>query len=264
LILEFKRVIGNRRSIRYYQPWRPVEREKIQTMLEAARLASRAVNASFFKAIVVYRDQLSEAERDTLKLATTTAQLDLAPVWIFWYGDMKCIENTNKGATLKQLIDAGALNPSHGWSYQFVENVVYAQLLGPLSENREALLPLVVEEASLAMCQALLCAVDEGLGTQLTGFNAEAAKKILDIPDHLFPLVIQLVGYSAESPEAGGQRPREPFEVDFFEMKYGKPFKREPEVVKRLEDAGMIQGPAPLPWRKEEVRALSRMFGLPE
>ena len=53
--MEFKEVIGSRRSIRYYAPWRPVEREKIQTILEAARLASRAVNADWAKAIVVMR-----------------------------------------------------------------------------------------------------------------------------------------------------------------------------------------------------------------
>lgn len=75
---------------------------------------------------------------------------------------------------------------------------------------------------------------------------------------------MQLVGYPAESSEAGGQRPREPFEEDFFQMRYGEPFPRDPAVVRALEDAGMIQTPAPLPWRKEEVRALSRMFGLPE
>ena len=45
--MEFKEVIGRRRSIRYFVPYRPVEPEKIQTILEAARLASCAVNATF-------------------------------------------------------------------------------------------------------------------------------------------------------------------------------------------------------------------------
>ena len=35
-IMEFKQVIGRRRSIRHFLPWKPVEREKIQVMLEAA------------------------------------------------------------------------------------------------------------------------------------------------------------------------------------------------------------------------------------
>ncbi len=36
--MEFKHVVGNRRSIRYYLPYRPVEKSKIQTILQAARL----------------------------------------------------------------------------------------------------------------------------------------------------------------------------------------------------------------------------------
>ena len=262
--MEFKRLVGSRRSVRYFQPWRPVERAKIQTILEAARLASRAVNAAFAKAIVVHRDELSEEDRNSLKTPTTTAQLDLAPVWILWYADLGCVRKTNQGQTLRQLIDAGALNPSHGWSHKYVEDVIWAQVLNPISQAPEVLAPFVVGEACLAVCQALLCAVDEGLGTQLTAFTADPAKKLFNVPDEWVPIFAQLVGYSAESPEAGGQRPREPFEEDFFEGSYGKPFKRDTEVVQALEEAGMIQAPAPLPWRKQEVRALSRMFGLPE
>jgi hypothetical protein len=35
-------------------------------------------------------------------------------------------------------------------------------------------------------------------------------------------------------------------------------------VTEQLKAAKMIQAPAPLPWRKEEIKALARMFGLPE
>src|SRR3972149_1034317 len=141
--MEFKKVIGTRRSIRFYQPWRPVERAKIQAILEAARLASRGVDAAFAKAIVGYRDKLSAPGRDSPKMPTTTAQLDLAPVWILWYGDLSAIERTNRGQTLKQLIDVGALNPTHGWSYKYVENVIWAQVLKPITESPQFLVPLV-------------------------------------------------------------------------------------------------------------------------
>ncbi len=57
--MECKEVIGRRRSMRYFVPYCPVEWEKIQTILEAARLASRAVNATFLRAIVVQRDDLA-------------------------------------------------------------------------------------------------------------------------------------------------------------------------------------------------------------
>ena len=49
--MDFKEVVGRRRSIRYFLPWRPVERLKVQTILEAARLASRAGNADFARAV---------------------------------------------------------------------------------------------------------------------------------------------------------------------------------------------------------------------
>ena len=262
--MEFKEVVGRRRSIRYYQPWRPVEREKIQTVLEAARLSSRAVNASFFKAIVVYRDRLSAEERQSLQTPTTTAQLDMAPVYIFWYADLEAVAKAVERGTLKQLVDVGALNPSHGWSHAYVDNVVYPQVLQPIAENPQ-LLPLVCAvEATLPLGQALLCAFDEGLGASLSAFNTEAAKKLFNIPDTLVPIWMMFLGYPAESPEAGGQRPREPFEEVFHEGKYGMPFQRDAQVVERLKALKMIQDPAPLPWRKEEVRALSRMFGLPE
>jgi hypothetical protein len=35
-------------------------------------------------------------------------------------------------------------------------------------------------------------------------------------------------------------------------------------VTEYLKREGMIQRPGPLPWRQQEVRMLSRMFGLPE
>ena len=38
--MDFKEVIGYRRSIRYFDPDREVEREKIQKILEAMRIAA--------------------------------------------------------------------------------------------------------------------------------------------------------------------------------------------------------------------------------
>jgi len=263
--MEFKEVVGRRRSIRFYQPWRPVEKEKIQTILEAARLASRAVNADFAKAIVLYRDQLSKEDLDSLKTPTTNVQLDTAPVCIVWFADLGAVPRLVQagGPTLKQLVDVGALPPTHGWSHAYVESVIVPQVLSPIVQNASALVMLTAAEAALAVCTALYAAVDEGLGTLLTALNAEAVKRITNHPDDWMLLYGQLVGYPAESWDGGGQRPREPFEQDFFEMRYGNPFPRDPQVVDKLKQAKMIQDPAPLPWRRDEIRYLAQMFGLP-
>ena len=78
------------------------------------------------------------------------------------------------------------------------------------------------------------------------------------------PLYVMNVGYPLESREAGGQRPRPPFEELYFEGKVGQPFPRDPKVVAELEQEKMFTAPAPLPGRKQEVRNLSRKLGLPE
>ena len=48
--MELREVIGNRRSIRYLDPGKPVELDKIQRMLEAARRASHFGNNNAVRA----------------------------------------------------------------------------------------------------------------------------------------------------------------------------------------------------------------------
>ncbi|GIX45959.1 MAG: nitroreductase [Candidatus Tectimicrobiota bacterium] len=261
--MELKEVIGRRRSIRYFLPYRPVERDKIQAILEAARLASCAVNATFLRAIVVQRDELAPEVLEALKTPVSALTLDLAPVHIYFYGDLHALQRS-RGQTLKELIDVGALNATHGWSYKFVDEVVWAQILEPLTRDPVRLVAAVAVDCGIAICQALLTAFDEGLGACLSAFEPRRAKEAFGVPDHWMPLYAMLVGYPAESWEAGGQRPRPPFAELYFEGRYGQPFHRDPAVVERLKAARMLQAPAPLPWRREEVKMLARAFGLPE
>ena len=86
--MEFKEVVGRRRSIRFFEPDRPVEREKIQTILEAGRLASCAVNAHWLRAIVIERDKLPKEKLDQLKTPVAALTLDLAPLHIYFFCDL--------------------------------------------------------------------------------------------------------------------------------------------------------------------------------
>lgn len=261
--MEFKEVIGRRRSIRYFVPYRPVEREKIQTILEAARLASCAVNATFLRAIVVQREALDPEVLEALKTPVSALNLELAPVHIYFYGDLHALQRS-RGQTLKELIDVGALNPSHGWSHKFVDEVVWAQILEPMTREPLTLVGAVAADCGVAICQALLTAFDEGLGACLSAFEPKRAKEAFGVPEHWMPIYAMLVGYAAESWEAGGQRPRPPFGELYFEGRYGTPFRRDPQVVDKLKATRMLQDPAPLPWRQEEIKTLARAFGLPE
>ena len=72
-----------------------------------------------------------------------------------------------------------------------------------------------------------------------------------------------LVGYPAESWEAGGQRPRPPFEELYYEGDINTPFRRDEGVVEKLKAAGMITRPAPLPERRQEIMQLAERLNLP-
>jgi nitroreductase len=85
--MEFKQVLGVRRSIRYFDPDRPVEREKIQKILEAMRIASCAVNAHWLRAVVVNRADIPPATLEALKTPVAGAVQELAPVHIYCYLD---------------------------------------------------------------------------------------------------------------------------------------------------------------------------------
>lgn len=260
--MELKEVLGSRRSIRYFDAERPVEREKVQKILEAMRIASCAVNAHWLRAVVVNRHDIPAETMEALKTPVSGLVQEMAPVHIYCYCDTGIV-NRIKGERLKQLVDAGALNPSHGWSHQFVDEVVYPQILEPMTKGPGY--PIAAAfDCGGAGTQGLLVAVEEGLGVCWTAFVAEPAKELLGIPDDWIPLYVLNVGYPLESPDAGGQRPRPDFETLYFEGNANTPFRRDPAVVAELEAAHMLQAPAPLPGRKEEVRRLSRELGLPE
>jgi nitroreductase len=260
--MELRGVLGSRRSIRFFDPDRPVERAKVQRVLEAMRIASCAVNAHWLRAIVVNRADIPGETLEALKTPVAGLVQELAPVHVYCYLDSGVVTRV-KGARLKQLVDVGALNPTHGWSHRFVDEFVYPQILEPMTKGPGYLVSAAFDCGG-AGTQGLLVAVDEGLGACWTAFNPEPAKRLLAVPDDWVPLYCLNLGYPLESPDAGGQRPRPDFEELYFEGRFGRPFARDAAVVRQLEQTGMIQPAAPRPGRREEVRELARRLGLPE
>ncbi len=282
--MEFKEVVGLRRSIRIWQPWRPIEQGKLQAILEAIYQAPRVLEVDFIRVVVLHRDQLSPQDLQAMKGPTTTAQIDLCPTFIWIYADLDALEEATDGHNLEQLVEVGALNRSHGWDGEHIHSTVVPAVYRELLDDDDKA-PIVFRTPDgtregpsyargvttlgrwaigIAQEHALLAAVDEGLGVQLSAINPAVPKRVMGIPDSWITASPVLVGYAAESRDAGGQRAREPLEEDFFEGTYDRPFVRDAAVVESLKEAGMIQPPAPLPWRRTELRRLARMFGLPE
>src|ERR1039457_1338835 len=90
--MELKEVLGRRRSIRFYLRYRPVERVKIQKMLEAARRASCVGNVNNSSAIVIWREAASPELMKAITPPLGYQQMQTAPVFILWYEDTEACE----------------------------------------------------------------------------------------------------------------------------------------------------------------------------
>jgi nitroreductase len=269
--MELKQAIGIRRTIRFYNPARKVEREKIQKMLEAARLASFWGNVQALRAIVMFRDSSPPEAWQALVAPLGTAQLKHAPVVILWYWVEEAIYDRKtghptQGDRLHELIEARAMGLNKQTEHQFLDTV----LIPYFKQNYDGIMQtgLTDMDCGQGIAQATLVAYDEGLGTccigtgSLDGPREKKMRKVFKLPESAHLLVLMTVGYPLESRDAGGQRPKLPFEQLYFINEHGKGFERDPAVIKELERAGMIQAPAPLEYRQRELEFLHKALEL--
>jgi len=262
--MELKEVIGWRRSIRFYLPFRPVEREKVQKMLEAARRASCVGNVGNTRAIVIWKEQASEELMQALTPPLGYQQMQTASCFIVWYSDSAAYEVNKWIDDLKGLAEMRRLGSDVEETKQLIE-----QSLRPIFTpmwQQAGVGPLAFMDLGQAVAQATLVAYDEGLGTccMSSPVMLDKLTKLVKLPETATVVCVMSVGYPAESREAGGQTLRHPFEELFFEMEYGRSFKEDPQVVEDLKQAKLIQEPAPLPWRDEELKYVVRALGIEE
>ncbi len=257
--MELKEVIGNRRSIRYLDPDKSVEVEKIQRMLEAARIASHFGNNNAACALVVHRASATAEQQASLPSPVGGFQMQLAPVVILWYVEQDAMDEA--GERLRELVNCGALGYGPDKHKELEETLV------PLFNKIGAALKspgMVDMDLGQAVAQSTLMAFEQGLGTCCQG-SADWTKveKAFGLPASCRIVVAQTVGYPLESPEAGGQRPRLPFEKLFRLNSYDNPFPRDSEVVEELTRDKFFQASAPQPGREEEVEAIRKKYDLP-
>ena len=273
---EFLEVVGSRRSIRWFQPWNAVPRDKVQRILEAARLTGCPGNLQPWRAIVVTQADLGEEERERLLAANNHQGPQVtAPVWIYWFADVSVIAPETFLHWTSWGLEVGMVAPQHGWSVEAAKKAIAGeeaaprgmpaleQMVGGMTE--EIAVMMAAQETNGACAVAALAAVNEGLATSLSiaasPLSRDTLYEVLGVPPTFVPVWLQLVGYPAERADGGGQRPRDPFEVLFAEGRWGSPFERDPAVVEGLRKERLFQAEAPLPGREEELEHLGRMFG---
>ena len=260
--MELKEVIGRRRSIRIFASYRPVERAKVQKMLEAARRASCAGNVMNIRAVVIWREKASKDLMDAIKLPLSYQQMQTAPVFIFWYDECMAYRGEQWVAQVTALAETRRLGADVEKTLEEIRTMLAPAFMAmdPVQTGSSA---GALMDCGQAIAQATLIAYEEGLGTCLMGgpVLSRVARR-LKIPKTGIPLCIQAVGYPAESWEAGGQTNKPELGELFYDMEYGKPFESDPAVVEELKEAKLIQQPPPLPWREAELKYLIKALDL--
>jgi nitroreductase len=257
--MELREAIGKRRSIRYMDPDKPVEIEKIQRMLEAARIASHFGNNNSVCALVVHRATATEEQIASLPSPVGGFQMQLAPVIILWHIETDAMDEA--GERLRELVNCGALGYGPDKHKELEETLV--PLFNSIGEALKG--PGMVDmDLGQAVAQSTLMAFEQGLGTCCQG-SADWSKveKAFALPASCRIVVAQTVGYPLECKDGGGQRPRLPFESLFRLNSYDQPFPRSQEVVAELTQDKFFQEPAPKPGREEEIEKIRAKYDLP-
>ncbi len=171
----FLELVAARRSVRRYKP-DPVEREKLELCLEAARLAPSACNAQPCRFVIIDEPGLKERFCETAfgGLYSATRFAAAAP------------------AIVAVVSDKGNLT---AWLGNQVQNTNFRLI-----------------DVGIAAEHFVLAAADQGLGTCWIGwFNQRAAAKALGLPGGRKIQVLIAVGYPETVPAPRPRKTREEF-----------------------------------------------------
>jgi nitroreductase len=158
--MEFLDVVKNRYSVRGYKS-DEVEEEKLNLVLEAARLAPTAVNKQPFQFMVIR----TKGREEELKRIYPADWFVEAPIVI-----------------------CAVTIPGEAWVRRDGKN--YCEV-----------------DTAIAFDHLVLAATSLGLGTcWIAAFDLEAAREVLEIPEHALPLLFTPLGYPKAGPRGMGRR----------------------------------------------------------
>ena len=209
--MEILEVIAKRRSIRRWKPL-PVEKEKIEKVLEAGRRAPSWGNIQPWRFIVV---QDKARKEELSKAAGGQPQVSNAPVVIVCCGYLEAFSRKMHRESLKQLIDAGVMD----WTDDVLDNRVLASdQFAPYRLGEQVMMIKAGEQIMIAGAYMTLEAINQGLGSCWVGaISAKDAHQIMNLPRELFVHDFILLGYPDQDP---GPRPRKDFDKIIFWEKY--------------------------------------------
>jgi len=198
----FTNEIKTRRSVRKYQK-RPVPKELISEVLEAAGWAPSAHNAQPWRFIVLVDPQVKR------RLAEAMANA--------WAADMARDLVSFEPETVRLRVERFATAPTLVLACLSMEGMAKF----PDRERQRCERDLAMQSLAAALQNLLLAAHSLGLGAcwfSAPAFCKETVRGILGIPDEVEPEALIAIGYPAEEPPAP---PKKPFDDYCFEDRWG-------------------------------------------
>jgi nitroreductase len=209
--MELDAAILKRTSIRQWKP-APVEKAKIEKVLEAGRRAPSWGNTQPWRFIVIQ----DKAEIEKIgKASGGQPQVTTAPVLIVCCGAVNDLSRKQHGEALKQLRDAGVMDATD----EFLDNVLLKnEAFAPYLSGTPFMTVKVGEQLMIAISFMMLEAVNQGLGTLCAGAIApKEVHKVMKLPETLFVHTLLALGYPGEDPKP---RPRKDVNKIIFWGKY--------------------------------------------
>ncbi len=203
--------ILKRTSIRKWKTT-PVEREKIEKILEAGRRAPSWANMQPWRFIVVQDKNRIE------KLASAAGAQPVirnAPVVIVCCASIEDFSRKMQRESLKQLIEVGAFDLTEN----FMDSVVLeSDLFAPYLLGEQVMTIKAGEQLMIPIAYMTLEAVNQGLGTcWVEAMSPKQAHEIMNLPENLFVHDLLALGYPDEDPRP---RPRKSLEKIVFWEKF--------------------------------------------
>ncbi|GIP39502.1 putative NAD(P)H nitroreductase YdgI [Paenibacillus sp. J31TS4] len=187
-VADFHSVVQSRRSVRRYEPDFRIPREELETIIErAAKAAPSSSNMQPWRFLVVTDPELKQR---MLPVANNQQQVVNASAVLVLLADKQMYEKADEiyGAAR----DAGYMTEE--LSRQFAENSrrTYSSI------PAERLLEIIVFDAGLVAMQLMLQARAMGYDTvPMGGYNREALRELLAIPDRYHPTILLPIGKAA-------------------------------------------------------------------
>ncbi len=206
--MELDDAILKRVSIRRWKPL-PVEKEKIEKVLEAGHRAPSWGNTQPWRFIVI---QDKEKIAEIAQAAGGQPHIN-APVLIVCCGVPNDLSRQQHRAALAHLRDMGVMD----WTDEFLDQaIIGSEVFAPYHLGEQAMKAKASENIMIAMAYMTLEAVNQGLGTCWVGaITPEKVHKVMNLPDDIFVHELLPLGYPDEDPKP---RPRkDPSKIIFWE-----------------------------------------------